>query len=97
MQSLMTLLAAIFLTSAAQAAETCQLKDRRGYHPDGTSYILVELKCTDLELQLALQERHESLRVGNTGLFKKEAKREIVRDLQSVGYLKVKEGLFQKN
>ena len=79
------------------AYDTCTVKDKRGFHPDGTPSLKVAISCTDVELQSEILLKYESYRIGNTTTFFKEIKREIIKDILSAGYQKVSNGIYIKN
>jgi hypothetical protein len=92
------LLALSLLSSVtAFASDVCLLKDKRGYHPDGNPYVKVVLSCTDLEFQSKILLRYESYRVGNTTMFIREIKTEIIKDILADGYQKISSGTYVKN
>ena len=85
------------MNSLAWAEEFCRIKDVNAFHPSGTPYTRIEVKCTDEELQATLLERYDDYRVGVTSIFLKEIKKQIIADIRAAGYQKIKDGLYQKN
>ena len=79
------------------AYDTCTVKDKRGFHPDGTPSAKVAVSCTDNEFQREILLRYESYRIGNSAIFQKEIKIEIIKDILSAGYQKVSYGMYIKS
>jgi hypothetical protein len=87
----------LFLSINVFASETCIVKNKRIYHPDGTPSTIIALACTDVELQREILLRYESHRIGESALFLKGIKSEIIKDILAAGYKKVSNGQYIKD